>query len=928
MKNRIRFIVAAMVMASLSQATVVTYNFNTDMGDSTSGADLTAGDISYAVGTNSDGAPDSSERAWDQTTASGEYLLNIGQRGVGNSGVADSNLTTTAAATLQFTLTPLGDDALDFSASTLTFDQSVYTDVSDVNFAYKIWADSGSGFVAVGVLQTMGLFTYSGGTESRLLQTDESTDLPYFYLTDGSIESQDNSFSFDLSSLGVLPANQAVTIAIAISATRNNQFNFGSGIDNITLNVAHTPRDMYLDLNGTTAGFGLDHANSPVAVDPTASTWNSDSSGGNGGSITALIDGDITHFMLSGTGNVRFDWTNYAGTVLGGIYTGVESGTPGIQRMQKKGGGGVAITWADGAVVDTTLANSFWWDLKTSGDFCKTGANDLAYMDGTVKQNGTVTIQEGNIHIEALGLVNANSSFILDGGGITIKPDLSGTMNIGSLGGSGTITRSTPVDDKNLWNTVIYINSGLSMSNNTIDSINVEYGSPITFGASAVSVLEINKSGSVLQADKLSMAWNNRPFALDGDLTVILLSGSDPLAPGDAFDMFDAGSNDILSGSFDSVTLPTLGTGLEWNTSALSTGGVIRVERTAGVQDMYLDLNGTNTGFGLEHANSPITVDPTTNTWNSDSSGGNGGYISSLEDGDIAHFMLSGTGGVLFNWINYAGTVLGGITTGVESGSPSINRMQKRGGGAETITWSAGAVVDSTLANGFWWDMTTSGDFTKTGSEWLVLGDSVAKIDGTCTISQGDVLVRLTGTVDADSSFNLNGGQLRFYDNIDDGGATVATIGTLSGSGEITRDGTASTLSDLTVNTSGACMTNGVATDHLMFAWGASATLVSGAVTAMDINKSGGTTQADKLDVDWASRTLTVDGTLTVTLLAGSEALDVGDSFDLFSDNISGTFTDVTLPTLPGVLHWERENLYINGTIVVSDAGGTVFKFR
>ena len=141
-------------LSVIANAAVVTYDFNTGMADSTSGSGLTAGAIAYAVGTQSDGAPDSSERAWDQTSASGDYLLNIGQRGIGNSGVADANLDTTVAATLQFTLTPNSGESLNFSSSTLSFDQSVYADNSgSVNFGYKIWADTGSGFVAVGVLQ-------------------------------------------------------------------------------------------------------------------------------------------------------------------------------------------------------------------------------------------------------------------------------------------------------------------------------------------------------------------------------------------------------------------------------------------------------------------------------------------------------------------------------------------------------------------------------------------------------------------------------------------------------------------------------------------------------------------------------------------------------------------------------------------------------
>lgn len=247
--------VAAITTAA--NAATVTYDFDSGLGDSTSGSDLTAGAVSYAVGTQSDGAPDSSERAWDQTSASGDYLLNFGQRGLGNSGVADANLTTTAAATLQFTLAPNAGQSLDFTTATIGFDHTSYADSGNVNFAYKVWADTGSGFVAVGALQTTGTFTYVSGTEAILLETDESTALTGFSLTGGTIQSQDTAFSFDISSLGALADDQAVTFALAISTDRNNQFGLGNGFDNLEVSgITAVPEPSSAALLGL-GGLGL-----------------------------------------------------------------------------------------------------------------------------------------------------------------------------------------------------------------------------------------------------------------------------------------------------------------------------------------------------------------------------------------------------------------------------------------------------------------------------------------------------------------------------------------------------------------------------------------------------------------------------------------------------------------------------------------------
>ena len=216
---------------------LVTYNFNTGLDASTSGSALTAGTLSYAVGTQSDGEPTTALRGWDQTSDPGDYRLSFGQRGLGNLGTADAALTMTGAATLRFTLTPTSGEALDFSSSTLTLDQSIYADSGNVSFGYKVWADKGDGFKEAGARQTVGLTHDSSGTENRLLKTDEENALPNFALSNGIIQSKDTALNFDLSSLGVVATNQSVTLAIAMSSNKNNQFNFGSTFDNLTLEL-------------------------------------------------------------------------------------------------------------------------------------------------------------------------------------------------------------------------------------------------------------------------------------------------------------------------------------------------------------------------------------------------------------------------------------------------------------------------------------------------------------------------------------------------------------------------------------------------------------------------------------------------------------------------------------------------------------------
>jgi hypothetical protein len=247
MKKIISILTIGMVAAT--HAAVVTYNFDTGLGDTTSGADLSAGTIAYAVGSNSDSGTltiqDTAVQAWDNTRASGDYILNIGQRGIGNSGTNDANFDIGAAAQLSFTITPNTGEALSFVASSMTFDSFFYADdgATDKPFAegYKVWADTGSGFVALAPLQVNNA-TYVASTGNALYATDELTLLgDAAPLSDGIVFSQHDAMSFDISSLGALASDQSVTFAITISGDRNNQRDFNTAVDNIVVdNIVST----------------------------------------------------------------------------------------------------------------------------------------------------------------------------------------------------------------------------------------------------------------------------------------------------------------------------------------------------------------------------------------------------------------------------------------------------------------------------------------------------------------------------------------------------------------------------------------------------------------------------------------------------------------------------------------------------------------
>ena len=67
------------------------------------------------------------------------------------------------------------------------------------------------------------------------------------------------------------------------------------------------------------------------------------------------------------------------------------------------------------------------------------------------------------------------------------------------------------------------------------------------------------------------------PVLVDGDLVVTLLNAFTP-ASGATFNLFDAAT---FTGSFATVSLPTLTAGLTWDTSGLYSAGILSVTGTA-----------------------------------------------------------------------------------------------------------------------------------------------------------------------------------------------------------------------------------------------------------------------------------------------------------------------------------------------------------
>lgn len=124
----------------------------------------------------------------------------------------------------------------------------------------------------------------------------------------------------------------------------------------------------------------------------------------------------------------------------------------------------------------------------------------------------------------------------------------------GTLGGSGILNGSVTVQ------TAGTLAPGASIGALTVNG-------PLTL--SGTTVMEINKSGVTLTNDQII-----RISLLTYGGTLTVAATGDPLAAGDAFELFDATN---YTSAFTSFNLPVLGGGLDWDSSQLLVSGTIQV---------------------------------------------------------------------------------------------------------------------------------------------------------------------------------------------------------------------------------------------------------------------------------------------------------------------------------------------------------------
>ena len=173
---------------------------------------------------------------------------------------------------------------------------------------------------------------------------------------------------------------------------------------------------------------------------------------------------------------------------------------------------------------------------------------------------------------------------VLNGGTVTV--------NVGILGGSGTVLGPVSVTDT------------LAPGNPGICKLTIS--NSLTLYSSATTVLQLNRTNAQ-NCDRIIA----QSLALDGTLTVTNMG--DPLQAGDTFALF-SGS---IAGAFTATNLPTLSSpNLNWDTTQLNSQGIIRVASSLPPQPLIQSPAILGSDFTLQVNSQPgfnYVLEATTN---------------------------------------------------------------------------------------------------------------------------------------------------------------------------------------------------------------------------------------------------------------------------------------------------------------------------
>ncbi|MBK1792703.1 PEP-CTERM sorting domain-containing protein [Persicirhabdus sediminis] len=319
--------------------------------------------------------------------------------------------------------------------------------------------------------------------------------------------------------------------------------------------------------------------------------------------------------------------------------------------------------------------------------------------------------------------------------------------------------------------------------------------------------------------------------------------------------------------------------------------------------DLFPDFNGTDPGFGT----APSDLDWATDIWTADATGV--AAPSAWIDGSDAVIDQK-----ISRIVNTGGASANSLTMSNQAAVVKIRSALTLTGAGVNLTTDSNIQLENTG--------NLSGNITIDANGGSLIYHSAGFTSGT-TIDYNNLLsMKLNNSTNVnefEGGTHIMRGQLFEFNTAKD--FSTAAPNVFSGNGSFGDSSTAANddrFAYMAVTFApGADGSSGIGsfTGDLSTDGGKTGTFFLQGNNMFDIHRdAGGVLTQDMLDLTLGN--IEFGGSLTVSLLGGSEALQEDDSFNLFNGTFSGAFDSVILPDLADDLAWDNK-LDVDGTITV-----------
>ncbi len=644
------------------------------------------------------------------------------------------------------------------------------------------------------------------------------------------------------------------------------------------------------------------------------------------GSYNATVNGGIT-----GSGGLELDSSgililNGTNSFIGGI--AINSGTLQIAGTGLLGGGdyGGDITNLSVFEYSSASAQTLSGVISFNG-LIKDGSGTLT-LTGDNTYDGDTIISNGVLQIGGAGLLQGGTynGNIVDNGTFEFSSssaqNLSGAFSgTGSLvkDGTGTLTNNASISHSGATivtggilvynpNTVAYPTINAILVSNAVVSINAGTGSSLAVGNLTLnnnSVVNLNYdfSGGNPTAAAIGTLTN---FSTPGSNIYVEISGEGP----------EVGQFPLISHT--GTLLPNIN---NFILSALPPGVTANLVNNTGNESIDLHVTAVLATTWI-----PLTASDSAGTSSFNAAGhwSNGSAPAESSGYFTEAFLLRSPADT--NAYTFGGAALsvdaGGrfLMKGTNAQVMIVNNLYMNGGLVDYANVNSDNFTETiegsiSLSSGVTSYIGALGLTTTTAETLFVTapisGEGNLEIGGTNINSGTDIgTVVLAGTNDYTGTTTVATGYLLVNGSVANSPVTVNSNASLGGTGSIG--------DNVTVQTGGQVAPGIPSVGALTPTLG---TLTAGNVTLagtalIKLNRTAAPT-SDKLSA--TSIVVSPGATLTVTNI-GSTNLVAGDTFTLFSTRVSGSFSTIILPALPGTNVYWANNLAMNGTIAVMTA--------